>query len=413
VKMKKLNLVLVAAFGLVLVFSSYSVGQFTISAANAQPLDPTERFWNISTIISTVGKGDITNITLLDANSGLIVKFADTLYFDSGTPGRVSGFRVTNVVLSRTINYVLIVSVIKRKPTGELDKVETANQPIAFQVVTPAAPVPRPATILKAVKSTSKKDSDFYFAGEIVKTSGVKTAYTTEIKIEPRFGRGLLTYSPFFHINTSTDPDADPDTMDIGFKVTRSFPFNYEETDKWQPRLTSVYLSVGGKIESTRDFDNTNFIVDPTLDFVISPFPIGKKATFTIDPIVGVEVGKNLNSPLPAAKGAGIARILGGLDMLLDIPIEHGIDGITLSGAYTRRWLLKRELGFKVNDDKTLSLTEFGKSPRDFVEAKIDFNINKFFGPYIAYDWGQVPPSYKLLDHRVRIGLTYKFKLSN
>jgi len=73
---------------------------------------------------------------------------------------------------------------------------------------------------------------------------------------------------------------------------------------------------------------------------------------------------------------------------------------------------MKRELGFEVNDDKTLSLTQFGRTPRDWIEAKIDFGINKFFAPYIGYEWGQVPPSYKLIDHRVKIGLSYKFSLS-
>ncbi|MET0753013.1 MAG: hypothetical protein ABWZ66_06555 [Pyrinomonadaceae bacterium] len=87
------------------------------------------------------------------------------------------------------------------------------------------------------------------------------------------------------------------------------------------------------------------------------------------------------------------------------------MQGIVWENSYIRRWLLTDELGYETNDDDELVLTRFGKSPRDYVQSKVEFTINKFLNPYISYEWGVIPPSYKLVDHRFRVGFVYKFKL--
>jgi len=396
--------------------------QFRIFTANAQPLDPAGQRWKISSTITTVAKEEVTNVTLLDATNGKIVDYADKVFFDRGNTGKATGLWVTSAPMDSSLTYLLIITVIeKNNATGSFQPV-TDSHNVSFATLSrPTAPAPAPGggagtaktrTILKAAKSSAKKDSDFYFAGEIVKTSGGDAIYTGEIKIEPRFGRGHWTYSPFYNINLSSDPEADPDTMNLGFKATRSIPFDYEASDNWQLRLTSLYLSLGGKIEAERDFDNANAIFDPRATFAVGAIPLGKKVALYIDPFVGAEIGKNLKSPLPAAESEGVARIFGGVSTLLDVPVGKGIEQITFSGDWTRRWLLKKELGFKVNDDKTLSLAEFGRGPRDFVETKLEFGVNKFLNPYIGYEWGQAPPSYKLVDHKFVIGFSYKFKLT-
>lgn len=415
--MKKIptNLARPLVFFMLSVLPLAVAGQFKFESAEATALDSSEVKWEISAITTAVVQKDITSVTLLDARTGDKLHIDDIIYFPSSVTGEVDGFQIPTLGLSRGGNYVLIASVIKKKPTGEFDKLETGTATINIPAAKPAAPdaTAKRATMLKPLKSKEKKDSDVFIAGDFTAQHGSKPVYSIEVKIAPRFGPGMWDYSPFFNLNASTSPKADPDSMNFGFKATRSIPFEYDATNAWKPRLTSLYVSMAGKFEAERDFENVNLTFDPMLDFIISTIPLGKKATLTFDPFIGAELGRNLKSPLPAAEGDGIARILGGGHVLVDIPLEKGIDNITLSADYTRRMLLSRELRFKANDDNTLSLIECGKHPRDFFESKLEFGVNKFFSPYIAYDWGELPPSFKLVDHRVRIGFIYKFRLSN
>lgn len=388
--------------------------QLKIFSIDAIPKNSSELEWEIVILMSSTPRDDVTNVTVLDAISGDRIHISDIIYVASTAPGKVDGFRIPTLRLKRGTNYVVVVTVVFRKPNGQFDKVETISTPVSIPATVPA-PVPPPSppvTILKPIKSKEKKDSDIYIAGEFVTGRGSKPAYSIDIKIEPRFGPGKWDYSPFFNLNASTSQGADPDSMNFGFKVARSYPFEYK-TEKWRPRITSLYFSTAGKFEAERDFDNVNLTFNPILDFIVSTIPIGRKTTLTFTPFIGAELGKNLKSPLVEAEGGGVARFLGGSRVLLDIPIERGINNITFSAQYTRRWLLARELRYKTADDDTLVLVEFGKRPREYFESKVDVGINKFFSPYIGYDFGELPPSFKYVNHRIRIGFLYKFRFSN
>ena len=382
--------------------------QFT-PVPHAYSTDPTEHEWNVSISLNPTAQDDFISVIVLDKATATKVPYASIVYFDAGQTGKKTGFRLISVPLTTGSNYELLISVISRKTDGSFDKIDTRSYDFTPTSPTALSSGASKAEPYKPVKSKSKSDSDFYFSGDLTKVSSEKTAFTTEIKIEPVFGPHKWRYSPFFHLNASTDPEADPDSMDFGLKTLRTLLL------KKRPRPgepSSIRLSLGGKIESQKDFKNTNLVFDPTGQLNLTPFRLGPKEFLVFRPFAGIEVGKNLKSPLATAQGAGIARVVGGVNAVMDIPFNTGIQGITFSADWTRRWLLTRELAYKVNDDKTLSLLEFGKSPRDFVEGRFDFAVNDFLSPYIAYDWGQVPPSYKLQDHRLRVGLTYKFKLS-
>jgi hypothetical protein len=403
-------------------FSSSVYGQFTLYTAVAQSMDGLASRWKISTTNSRIARADILNVTVVDLASGDQVKYSDLIAYDHGaqdtstvaTSPQMTGFYLTDLAMEKSGKYLLIMTVKVKDKDGNVTGFSTTHEvkldEASIRSADSEPPKSPPNSVLKVVKSGPKDKSDFYFAGEIVRTSGTKATYSADIKIEPKFGRGKWTYSPFFNLLANTDAEADPDSMNLGFKATRSFPFHGRAISATGFR--SIYLSLGGKIEAERDFDNANAIFDPRVTFRATPIAFHDKAILYLKPFIGTELGKNLKSPLAEAEHKPIARGLAGLDLIFDFPIEKPIDDIVISGSWTRRWLMKRELGFEVNDDKTLSLTQFGRTPRDWIEAKIDFGINKFFAPYIGYEWGQVPPSYKLIDHRVKIGLSYKFSLS-
>jgi hypothetical protein len=261
-------------------------------------------------------------------------------------------------------------------------------------------------------KAKSIDDADIYVALELNGAHGNKTSFSTEIKLQKYMPISPNWFwTPFFTLNASSDAGADPDSASGGVNTRYIF------------RNVRAYFDNAAKIESERDFGNSNFIYDTRLTFLPDAIPKGfhkrnKDGSITtnnvkvfFNPYVGGEFGKNLNSPLKAAEGDGIARLLAGADFRVAFyPRKQASPDINWTTSYTRRWLLTDELAFKVDDDGSLQLRTFGSKPRDHVSSKVSYKLSKFLETYVGYEWGQVPPSYKLVDHRFRAGFAYKFK---
>jgi hypothetical protein len=134
--------------------------------------------------------------------------------------------------------------------------------------------------------------------------------------------------------------------------------------------------------------------------------------TFYFRPFIGQELGANINSPLREAQGKFIYRPMAGTTFNLIFPVQvAGFQAISLEGSYIRRWPLRREVSFEEDDDGNLTALSIGKSPRDFVTAKANFDFTKAFGLSVGYEYGELPPNFKLVDHKTTIGLTYKIKI--
>jgi hypothetical protein len=371
--------------------------------------------WKVNYLFNeTIPQSNLVSVVLLDAVNGTTVKITNYVFMKGDVAGEADGFSIPSIALDKKSTYFLVISIMKKKADGSFEVVSSTTPKIAFASIFSTETKPANGFTKEPTESKAKKDSDVYVAGEWGGSKGKKTTYSTEIKIQPTLTSGRWYYTPFFFtLNASTDPDADPDVMEIGASAGYIYPFKLQPTENWKFRITGLDTSFGAKIESERDFDNTNLIFNGNLSLVPTTIPIGKRSTLSLDPFIGTELGKNLKSPLPAARGDGIARVLAGANIILDVPLaKTGLQGITWDTSYTRRWLFSNELGFKTNDDDELVLTTYGKSPRDFFQSKVEFTINKFLNPYVSYEWGEVPPSYKLVDHRFRVGFVYKFKLS-
>jgi hypothetical protein len=251
-------------------------------------------------------------------------------------------------------------------------------------------------------KVADSEDADVYISGELNGARKRQTSFNTEIKLQryKPFSRSWR-YKPFFGLSASTDPDADPDTMGMGIG-TRYIQRNVAG-------VPGAYLDNDIKIESERDFSNTNLIYDAR--FILLPSLRLRRVFFS--PFIGAELGKNLRSPLQAAEGNGIARPLAGAKLrFVFYPKGKEEPDINWVTSYTRRWLLTDELGFKAEENGDLQLSRFGKSPRDYVLSKFSYSVNQFLDVFVAYEWGQVPPSYKFIDHRFRLGFAYKYQFS-
>jgi hypothetical protein len=374
------------------------------TVTNAIVTNSPEEVWKIQLKFDkSVSPSKIKDINIFDPEKGEIVPI--------GKPNPTSFGNIYEVFTNAPLETTIAPQTEKPKLKSYIlnIKVEDADGNVDWQSI--KLELPKAAPVNDVVKTEAKDidDADVYIDGEANGAFKRKIAFSTDIKLQKLKRRGDWKYTPygFFKLNASTAPDADPDSMEFGFNFRYIFS-------------SPFYWDNEAKIESERDFDNTNFIYSSRIIYTPSGKTLvkinqasgeAKPVQIFFRPFIGTELGKNLRSPLDAAEGGGIARLLVGADVRLNFPInkENGRD-IDWRTSYTRRWLLTGELGFRADDAGNLQLNRFGKSSRDYLKSKANFGFNKFFGAFIEYDWGQVPPSYKLVDHRFRLGLFYKYK---
>ena len=271
-----------------------------------------------------------------------------------------------------------------------------------------------------------REDAHLYFAGELNRASGTPFSGSIDLKVElplPALRTPRHELLPFLDLKASNDPEADPDTIKAGL-VSKLIvaQAGLEFSEKYPIAGIAWYNTA--KIEGDRDFDNTNAMVSSTFLFPLKPIfltPATRDRAFVaFTPFVGFEGGKNLSSPVIEAEGRGLARILVGSQFFARLyQGEESFARLTIDGVYERRWPLRAEIGFR-NDtievengkDMTIQVPAFfGARPRQWAEAKLNYNFNQFFGMFTGYQYGELPPAYKLVDHSFRFGLVVKAKI--
>jgi len=276
----------------------------------------------------------------------------------------------------------------------------------------------------KAAKG--REDAHLYFAGEINRASGTPFSGSVDLKIELPLS-ALRTprheVLPFLDLKASNDPEADPDTIKVGVESKLIVAQAGLEYSAGSPVLGIAWYN-SGKVEGDRDFNNTNLVFSSKFLFPLRPVFITPatrdRAFIAFTPFVGLEAGKNLASPVGVAKGRGLARILVGSNVFARLyQGKESFARLTLDGVYERRWPLRAEVGFRDatvevenGKDETIQVPAFfGSGPRQWAEAKLNYNFNEFFGVFTGYQYGELPPAYKLVDHSFRFGLVVKAKL--
>ena len=260
-----------------------------------------------------------------------------------------------------------------------------------------------------------RDDANVYLSGMLTTSSGNDLNGTIDAKLRRRvYLTNTVTNSDpaiisdvglVFDLKASGDPEADPDSMNFGaeweMELTRA---------RFKGPINYLFNYIYPKIESERDFGNTNLLLENRLKIGLKR-PVKKPWAPVLSPFIGQELGKNLRSPLPEAEGNFLFRVKAGT--LFNLYFEPGLkhlQTIELDAEYTRRWPLRRELSFEEDEDKKLKLVEFGKRPRDYVRANLNFLFKDSFGATIGYEYGELPPSFKLVDHKLKIGLVFKTK---
>lgn len=277
---------------------------------------------------------------------------------------------------------------------------------VQFRVTTDLPPRDAAATGIKLEAVDNPDNSDLRFDGELRSSSGSALLGAVEVDLGyPIVRNDLDTIKPFFSLKASGDPQNDPDSLKLGISWKRQL-LDFSQNSP----LMRLHLTNEGAIEAERDFDTANLLWAGRLTLQSK-----RKATFPLwfDPFVGVELGRNLRSPLPQAEDKGLARLVFGIGLQRKVKVKSPyFDSLSFESHYERRVLLLNEIGIEEDDHKKLTAIEFGKRPRDWIDAKLVFNFKPYWGFYLGYEYGELPPAYKLVDHRFRIGISFRAIIS-
>ncbi len=272
---------------------------------------------------------------------------------------------------------------------------------------TPSGTPPVAASQYDLAKTTDRSKADIYISGNIEGVRTDKAVKTVDLKVQLPFSISVLQkdniFIPYLDLKYSSNKKANADSLNIG-AILRS------GTDVSKKGLIrGVVWDLDGRIEGNSNLKFINGIVGNRLSFVTASGKwCGSVCNFYIQPFVGVELGKNMRSPVIQAKEKSIARPLVGATAYLGFPINRFLlDTISLQSEYIRRWSLTSEVGVDKAGDKYVPVYA-GRGPRDYVNTKLDFAFNDYMSLTIGHTYGSLPPNFKLIDHKYSIGMTFK-----
>ena len=294
--------------------------------------------------------------------------------------------------------------------------------PIAVRKVPAGGPGNTGSTAIKKKvefdDAESREKAEIYVEGMMEGARREKAAFTIDASVGKRFyyksdpadaDSKLPEYffEPFFNIKASTSDGADPNSLNFGVK------FENPKRLKDEPAgLRRIYFTEAAKFEADRDFKNVNFVGDFRARFRFK-WLTTRWANFT--PFVGLEIGKNLRSPVLLAKGKLIARPLFGASLFSTWYRQNEgtyIRSLTFESLYERRFPLKAEIALDDNEDGSFIGVPISKAPRDYLKNSLTYNFAKHFGFTLNYEYGSLPPLFKLVDHKFGVGIVFKGKFT-
>jgi hypothetical protein len=286
--------------------------------------------------------------------------------------------------------------------------------PIA--VMTKRAKIPTFATS----PSTSRDDSDFYFAPTIDGASGTKAAYTLDAKLQfrkgliaPAFGsdtgyRPGISFIPGVDLKISSNPKED------GNSVTFQLPLEVL-TIVTQPGIRRAIPAVISRpafvAEADKKFHDINALFSDSEYFVLHGF--GNNALrFVSEPMFGFEAGTNLKAQQAGTYPGGLLRGTFGIRAVMTFfQPAKAKPVISIESNYIRRLLLNPEPVFAQDSKGNLVLSSVGTNPRDHVDLKATYALTQFVGLSLGYEYGALPPVFTKVTHKYTFGITFKGQL--
>lgn len=273
-----------------------------------------------------------------------------------------------------------------------------------------ATPAPEPSAY-GIEKANGRNDADIYVSGGIEGVRREKAVKTIDLKFElpipVRVFQNDQLIIPYIDLKASSNAKADADSLKIGAILRTAFNLPQSRFSKI---VSGMVWDLDGRIEGNKNLRFINGIVANKFSFVTKTIGDGD-VQFYIQPFVGLEVGRNLKTPVVDAIDQPIVRPNFGASAFLNIWIEKPLlNTISIQSEFIRRWSLAREVGVNKDGDNYVPVFA-GKGPRDYVLTKVELGFNDYVGFAVGHEYGRLPPNFKFLDHKFTVGLVFKSKL--
>jgi hypothetical protein len=278
---------------------------------------------------------------------------------------------------------------------------------------------------------------DISISGTFIAGGGTKPIYTFQFLaglFAPNPVGWLWKFSPgvtaAVNINQNLMPPNNRTTFDPD-SIIAAFALQKLVNLKRNNRLGLIGLEFdevlpGG--EFSRSDPSSNIIFASTITYVFKPIRGTKHPRYygTIFPMMGIEVGKNLNkpqmidmTPVDLSHYNSILRGYAGADVAFGImsndktTITPATDSLTITGSYRVR-IPAFDEPFVETMHQVTTVTETTKA-RNWFEGDINYApwSFKYLTLTAKYQYGVLPPLFNLVDHAFTLGITFQAVQSN
>lgn len=249
----------------------------------------------------------------------------------------------------------------------------------------------------------SRRDqAAMYFFGSLAAGRNSKPSYNLDVEMaSPSVHRELWRVSLRGKAKTSDSLNYDPDSFDVAARMERVYPF--------KPKGKAPYTDMGWDIlkwEFSRKDQSYNLITAPTLTLTST---LGRRisnfrtvAALDLDANLGIEAGRNLRNEVAPEGYGGIFRVVVGGGLYAAFPRALGLAEIRWTSTYIARLLATSEPVIDTREGYRSALT---RGTRHDLDSALKLKFNEFVALSIKHEYGSAPPAFKILDHRVTVGV--------
>jgi hypothetical protein len=280
------------------------------------------------------------------------------------------------------------------------------------QVADKAQSFNRKAPPSGATKPEGRDDSSIYAFGGINAGVGAKPTFNIDSFID------LYPTLSGFDFNASVKTDnrkkVDPDSFMIKLGYEWALGARGHSTSSG-PHFGGVkfkFLPAGTEFDRARK--NLNYAGSGLMFLGFHAWNPGNTIVWNLTPRLGLEAGNNFRNSLNDNGLGGFVRALGGGTNIFIFRKIPGFDRVSLTTDYEVRLPNQAELfsdsTIKVNGQDT-PVYRYSRQARHHLTNDLSLMLNDYWGFSVKHEYGSLPPTFNLVNHKVSIGLTFKVKV--
>ena len=255
-------------------------------------------------------------------------------------------------------------------------------------------------------KAKGKEDADIYFSGLAAGARGSKPLYSFESKVGYLFSLGRKgAIGPRAEVNAASESNIDPDSIKAAVSYEKAFVFG--------PARGLILRSDALGVEFDKENRNRNLMTELNGTLVLPPARLNDNTFAAIDFMTGFEGGHNYRHTLDEDNGlGGLWRWKFGINVyFVALKPPRVFKRIDFNAGYNVRLLHTAEPFTETIGGE--EMTRLTKKPRHHVSSNLDFMFSDALGISLKYQYGSLPPAFKLVNHSASVGLTFKLKQAN